>query len=292
MHYIASSNVQSTRECLILFLIASTIITANYFYPLINLILLISSITLLQVLFCYYFWSSNYDIHYKCTSLWLGFVFGYATSSFIHAVLTFQVSALQFSLYILLLSFFHFSEFVSVGFFNPTQLTFDSFLLNHSIEYGAALVISLSEYFIECYFFPALKYNIYLIIIGFIISSGGEFFRKAAMYTAKTNFNHIISTQRISKHVLVKHGVYSICRHPSYVGWFYWSIGTQILLSNPICFIGYTAAAWKFMQERIEYEEFHLLQFFGSDYQNYMSKVGTGIPFIKGLRLLDNKKAN
>lgn len=30
-------------------------------------------------------------------------------------------------------------------------------------------------------------------------------------------------------HQLVTHGVYSIVRHPSYVGWFWWSVGTQVI---------------------------------------------------------------
>lgn len=48
------------------------------------------------------------------------------------------------------------------------------------------------------------------------------------MCTAKHNFNHVVQSERSDNHQLVTHGVYSLCRHPSYVGWFYWSIGTQV----------------------------------------------------------------
>ena len=48
------------------------------------------------------------------------------------------------------------------------------------------------------------------------------------MFTAKTNFNHYVQYVKQQGHELVTTGVYSFCRHPSYVGWFLWSIGTQV----------------------------------------------------------------
>lgn len=56
----------------------------------------------------------------------------------------------------------------------------------------------------------------------------GEGLRKAAMLTAGSNFNHIVQNEKAQSHVLVTGGVYAFFRHPSYVGWFYWSIGTQV----------------------------------------------------------------
>ena len=29
-------------------------------------------------------------------------------------------------------------------------------------------------------------------------------------------------------HLLITTGIYAHMRHPSYVGWFYWSVGTQV----------------------------------------------------------------
>jgi len=48
------------------------------------------------------------------------------------------------------------------------------------------------------------------------------------MCTAKHNFNHVVQSEKSDNHELITHGVYNLCRHPSYVGWFYWSIGTQV----------------------------------------------------------------
>jgi len=84
---------------------------------------------------------------------------------------------------------------------------------------------------------------------------------------------------------LVTHGIYGIMRHPSYVGWFWWSIGTQIILSNPFCVIFYAIISWKFFNDRIYVEEITLINFFGKQYFDYQKRVPTGIPFIKGYQL-------
>jgi protein-S-isoprenylcysteine O-methyltransferase len=57
---------------------------------------------------------------------------------------------------------------------------------------------------------------------------GGELLRKLAMFTAGTNFNHYVQYIRKDDHILVTGGIYAWCRHPSYVGWFSWSVGTQV----------------------------------------------------------------
>lgn len=65
-------------------------------------------------------------------------------------------------------------------------------------------------------------------VVGLIMVLCGEGLRKAAMLTAGSNFNHIVQNEKAQSHVLVTSGVYSYFRHPSYVGWFYWSTGTQV----------------------------------------------------------------
>ncbi len=48
------------------------------------------------------------------------------------------------------------------------------------------------------------------------------------MLTAGRSFNHYIQTTKADDHILVTNGVYAWSRHPAYVGWFYWSLGTQV----------------------------------------------------------------
>lgn len=75
----------------------------------------------------------------------------------------------------------------------------------------------------------------------------GEGLRKAAMLTAGSNFNHIVQNEKAQSHVLVTSGVYAYFRHPSYVGWFYWSTGTQVSYSSravSICFSSLDTEGW------------------------------------------------
>jgi protein-S-isoprenylcysteine O-methyltransferase len=83
------------------------------------------------------------------------------------------------------------------------------------------------------------------------------------------------------------------------VGWFLWSVGTQVenysiylfilqfqlLLCNPLCTVAYACISWKFFKERIEDEELALINFFADEYISYQRRVPTGLPFIRGYRI-------
>ncbi|KAH9376605.1 hypothetical protein HPB48_005816 [Haemaphysalis longicornis] len=189
-----------------------------------------------------------------------------------------------FGWYLALLSIFHFSEYFVTAVTNPKSLTLDSFLLNHSREYGVAAACSWLEFLFERSLAPGMKQLWWITYVGIVTCLVGELLRKLAMLTAGTNFNHIIQNHREKGHVLVTHGVYALCRHPSYVGWFMWSIGTQVTLVNPVCTVAYAVASWKFFRTRVEEEEITLLAFFGEDYVQYQKRTRTGLPFIHGFR--------
>lgn len=188
-----------------------------------------------------------------------------------------------FATYVAFLTFFHFSEYIMTALYNADRLSLDSFLLNHSFEYQVAAVFSWIEFCFEAWLFPKMKCYLLITLLGFLMVFCGELLRKFAMMTAKSNFTHIVQSEKNDGHALVTEGIYSWTRHPSYVGWFYWSIGTQVLLANPICIVGYAIASWKFFDERVRDEEYYLMNFFGDSYLDYMSKVPTRLPFIHGL---------
>lgn len=190
-------------------------------------------------------------------------------------------------LYMMAMSIFHFSEFHLTAIYNSGTLSFDSFLLNHSREYGIAAVASWMEYLVEYMIYPDMKALSLLSLVGLMLVVSGELMRKAAMVTAGSNFTHEVAHRKRYKHELVTTGVYGWFRHPSYVGWFYWSIGTQLLLCNPVCIIGYALATWRFFEERIYYEEQMLLAFFGHQYKEYKKKVWTGLPGISGYPVIE-----
>ncbi|XP_060707842.1 60S ribosomal protein L22 isoform X3 [Hemiscyllium ocellatum] len=163
-------------------------------------------------------------LHYQVAvrACFLGFVCGCGL------LLSFGGSSWQhFGWYLCSLSFFHYSEYLVTAVINPKSLSLDSFLLNHSMAYTLAAMSSWVEFTIEKLLFPGLKQITWLSFLGLLMVLIGESLRKAAMLTAGSNFNHIVQNEKAESHRLVTSGVYSWSRHPSYVGWFYWSIGTQ-----------------------------------------------------------------
>lgn len=187
-----------------------------------------------------------------------------------------------FGWYLIIMGTFHYSEYFATAITNPCNLSTDSFLLNHSPAYHIAAVLSWIEFFLEWYFYPPLKSYKLISALGVIPVLGGEILRKVAMVHAGRSFSHIVQTEKRDDHKLVTSGVFSIMRHPSYVGWFYWSIGTQIVLCNPVCVVAYAIVSWLFFNERTYLEEQTLLAFFQEEYEEYKKRVPSGLPMISG----------
>lgn len=181
-------------------------------------------------------------------------------------------------IYLSLLALFHFSEYFVTSLTNPATLNPGSFLLYHSPAYVFAIIASFLEYSLECYLFPSFKRFNTLAIFGLSLCVIGESVRKLAMFTAGENFSHLIRSTKSPYHNLVTHGIYSHFRHPSYAGWFYWAIGSQILMLNPVCTILFAVISYKFFKSRIAYEEQTLIEFFGPQYLDYKEKVGLWMP--------------
>lgn len=75
---------------------------------------------------------------------------------------------------------------------NPKNLSLDSFLLNHSLEYMVDDLSSLIEFTLENIFWPELKQITWLSTTGMLMVVFGECLRKVAMFTAGSNFNHVV----------------------------------------------------------------------------------------------------
>jgi len=164
--------------------------------------------------------------------------------------------------------------------FHPEDLAFRSFLLNHSPAFNVALAAAVFEYAVEALLCPALKLRPWTVCVGFAICVFGQSLRSLAMFTAGANFTHVIAVDKKDEHVLVTNGIYRVSRHPGYAGWYWWALGGQILLGNPICVVAYAVVAWRFFASRVHYEEAKLFEFFGEQYSAYHSRVGTLIPFL------------
>ena len=186
----------------------------------------------------------------------------------------------QIHLYYISLVIYHYTEYLSVLIYHFNKCSWHSFLIDQSKEWMFSTLFSFGEYYLEMIYFKKIKTCLIFIILGLIILIIGQFFRISALFTGKVSFTHLISYKKKKEHILVTNGIYSISRHPSYFGFFIWSIGTQILCFNPICIIGFTIVLFIFFKYRILDEEILLIQFFGNEYIKYKRKVPILIPFI------------
>lgn len=175
--------------------------------------------------------------------------------------------------------FFHTSEYIlALAIHGASRVTLSSLLITK--HYAFAMLISILEYLIEITLFPNLKQRWWISNSGLIMVILGEIIRKTAIITAGRSFTHLIKIRRKEHHRLVTRGVYRIARHPSYSGFLVWSVGTQVMLCNPVSAVAFAVVVWRFFAERIPYEEHYLKQFFGRQYVEYAQRVPSGVPFV------------
>lgn len=189
------------------------------------------------------------------------------------------------------LSTFHFLEFWTTARYNTPQATVAAFLLTanwpaYAIAHSAAsLECLLTKLLFPNWYSSWAPYSSYftahlVLLLGLVLVAVGQFIRSAAMVQAGQSFNHVVQQQRRDSHSLVTTGIYSKLRHPSYFGFFWWGIGTQLVLGNAVCLVAYTIVLWKFFSTRVKQEEMYLVRFFEGDYVEYKKRVPTMMPFI------------
>jgi protein-S-isoprenylcysteine O-methyltransferase len=218
--------------------------------------------------------------------------------------------AWQWCTYIVTVCTFHGLEFFVTALYNPTVCSADSFLINHSTTYTAAAIASWMEFASTRIVVMAavrilarkqqqqhaatttipriIQYSVrwwihwshWSFALGVVMVVMGQAIRSLAMMTAGESFNHLIQTRRKSNHVLITHGIYAYFRHPSYVGFYYWSIGEQFILSNGVNAVVLAIVACAFFQRRIPYEEESLVVHFPNEYPQYVKRTWMGIPCI------------
>lgn len=186
--------------------------------------------------------------------------------------------------FLALLSLFHMTEFLFAAVYHWQTCSTEAYLIPHSTSYTVAMLFSVTEYLLWWLIFgTSFIQALPVFWIGLFICGGGQLLRWAAFVTAGHNFTHLVAEVKVDKHHLVTDGIYGYIRHPGYCGWFWWSVGTQIMLGNPISIVGFAYASYKFFAARIPEEE-ELLEsedFFGEEYTRYKRTVPTYIPFIQ-----------
>ncbi|OAX82319.1 hypothetical protein ACJ72_03330 [Emergomyces africanus] len=177
------------------------------------------------------------------------------------------------------LSLFHFLEYYITARYSTPYASISAFLLSSN---GAAYNLAHTSALAECLLGRLVLPEGYVkwislafgdvkvqIGLGLIFTAVGQVVRSLAMVQAGTNFTHTVQSRQREGHTLVKDGIYSILRHPSYFGFFWWGLGTQLVLGNAVCFVAYALVLWKFFSSRIQREEKFLISFFDKEYIEY-----------------------
>jgi protein-S-isoprenylcysteine O-methyltransferase len=152
------------------------------------------------------------------------------------------------------LSVFHFLEFYTTAAYNTPDAKISSFLLTNGAHYRIAHTVAFVETIVTSYVYPSWQAKVHLpvvILVGIILVLVGQVVRSTAMAQAGTNFNHQVQSKKNDGHELVTRGLYSYFRHPSYFGFFWWGIGTQLMIGNTVCALGYAYVLWYFFKKRI-----------------------------------------
>ncbi|KAG5297797.1 prenyl cysteine carboxyl methyltransferase Ste14 [Histoplasma ohiense] len=188
------------------------------------------------------------------------------------------------------LSLFHFLEYYITARYSTPYASISAFLLSsNGAAYNLAHTSAMAECLLNRLVLPegyvkkaSLIFGGPKMQIGFGLAfmAVGQVVRSLAMVQAGTNFTHTVQSRRRQGHTLVKDGIYRILRHPSYFGFFWWGLGTQLVLGNIVCFFAYVIVLWKFFSSRIQREEKFLIGFFGKEYIEYRETTVVAIPFI------------
>lgn len=216
----------------------------------------------------------------------LGTVFSSALSATLLALLLTSSPLWRIPFFISALSLFHFLEFWTTAARNTPEATVSAFLLSANWPaYPIAHTMACLECLVTNTLFADRRWApphtaALPLALGLLMVAAGQVVRSMAMMHAGTSFNHTVQTRKADSHTLVTTGVYGLCRHPGYFGFFYWGLGTQMVLGNAFCFVGYAYVLWRFFSGRVRVEEGKLVEFFGGEYLRYRARVGTMMPFV------------
>lgn len=192
----------------------------------------------------------------------LGISFGASlTITSLLVYLSYQLWRVPF--FLVALSLFHFLEFYITARYSTRDATVKAFLLSsNGWTYHAAHGSAILECLASNYFAPTtysqwtstFTNNKYLTSLGLVLVVIGQIIRTLAMAQAGSNFNHIVQVHQREDHELVTSGIYRFLRHPSYFGFFWWGLGTQLVLQNAVSFWIYAFVLSSFFANRINRE--------------------------------------
>lgn len=164
--------------------------------------------------------------------------------------------------FIATLAIFHFLEFYTTSRWNTVNAKVSSYLLfSNGAAYNVAHAAAMLEIIVSSLLLPdwqAKFCNPLTVTVGAVLVVLGQIVRSVAMAKAGKSFNHIPQKRKRDDHVLVTGGIYSWSRHPSYFGYYWFAVGSQIVVGNKICAVVYAVVLWSFFKNRIPGELYFL----------------------------------
>jgi protein-S-isoprenylcysteine O-methyltransferase Ste14 len=113
--------------------------------------------------------------------------------------------------------------------------------------------------------------------LGLVLGAGGSALRLWPVFVLGNRFSGLVAIQ--PGHMLETHGIYSVIRHPSYLGLLLSSLGWGLVFRS-LLGVALAVALIVPVMARIRAEEALLERWFGADYVAYRTRVARFIPGI------------
>jgi len=117
------------------------------------------------------------------------------------------------------------------------------------------------------------KWTVWVAVIVFVISLA---IRWEAQRSLASQWSFTLET--VEDQALVTSGIYSYTRHPIYLSLVLWAVAQPLLLQNVIAGLAGVVAVLLVWIVRVSREERMMLDKFGEEYIQYMSRTGRFIP--------------
>lgn len=180
--------------------------------------------------------------------------------------------------YVLLVVAYYLTEFSSSAVSQPSRVHLRAFLIYGNR--GSIAFWTMHIFLWIDFYCGLLRVPHYMQVCGVFLACTGIILRSMAMHTCGESFAHIIETERTPRSQLVTQGVYSWSRHPSYLGFWCFAVGTLLALGSLLSVLAAVAALAFFFRIRIRYEEHFLRKMYGTAYLEYQARVGIYIPGV------------
>lgn len=182
----------------------------------------------------------------------------------------------RISIYFATVSLFHLLEFISISKFLPRTVNHNLFLIwnnRGSEEYWIIQALSIIEYVL----LKNYKTYSFISMLGLSILISGIIMRYLSIKHLGKSFSHYIEVDK-NEQDLVIIGIYKWIRHPSYLGFYLYTIGLQLYLNNLLTGMLCVIILKLFFTKRIKFEEHFLIKNYGERYIKYRSQTRSFIP--------------